>query len=927
MSTCTMVYNRDCATPPCTANQWRYCVSAPSGSGAGAYTLTGSARTITQTTDSTSSAVTTYSFTGITGLTPGDSYKVDVRSSLNYNSQIEWTGWSSYALVAAASFTPMTPVPPAVHVLTSRTVRLRMPALPFDNGEAITKLIFNATSITGLNVVNEQNAYFPYGIPGNTIYDFPANSLTPGQNYSITVIARNSLGDSAVSSPLEGVYACAEEPAQMSAPTKKANAATQSSITMEWTPPPSDNGAVVTQYRLTLFSSDASRPCNGCTYTTCDAAPSCTVGCCSSTLPTELTVSGLTPGVTYEFEVEAYNGVRRGNDGDCSVEVDSSTDGWSQASARSATATTLATPPDQPSQVTLQTNGRQGKSLAVQWTAPYDNGDALLSYTLLTTASQCGSVTVACRNAGIALSNCAVQTSSSQPFIQDQCSNQQFISTDKAVTISSLDGNNGIPLVPNSTYYFNLIASNAAGDSLGSGNATFTTDNFVPDEILDSGFVTNGPNVPFQRTDFLMTIKWAKPADNGLPITKYRIKFRFDGSTPGAYTTNGRTPTEFTYPAEAYPSSLPASNPTSGYILDGDYCSPDPVTGECKTEYTFNQLFPRRGYQISVSSYNAYGVLYSPENAQDGWSDWSDYQTYFTSSAEALVWNTEESVIVSLVNATAATFNFTPPTVTELGQIPTPNRYTLQIVDLALSGSPTLVDITSGFAPGEEYSMRYSGLLPATTYAVSIAASNTEGQGSYSNATDFPTDASEPGAPTSLNVRNFTNTSLTLAWDPARPNGHPVDSWTLLLCWQSAPEQCQTQNYPQSSVIVNGLGLEELSISSADGNALGDLLLPGRSFTARVSASNTLGAGPFSDAVSAQTAAVPDAPLDVRVGSGVEGLSPTVSIQMVWDPPNAHGYALETYEVCTRRLSPSYLRPLLPPISAPTTLARHLSLS
>lgn len=107
--------------------------------------------------------------------------------------------------------------------------------------------------------------------------------LTNGTAYTVTVVAKNSGGDSAPSSPSSAVTPTA--PTAPAAPTAVSATAGDASAAVTWTAPSDNGGSAITGYTVT---SDPD-------------AKTCT------TATTSCTVSGLTNGTAYTFNVTATN--------------------------------------------------------------------------------------------------------------------------------------------------------------------------------------------------------------------------------------------------------------------------------------------------------------------------------------------------------------------------------------------------------------------------------------------------------------------------------------------------------------------------------------------------------------------------------------------------------------------------------------------
>jgi titin len=119
---------------------------------------------------------------------------------------------------------------------------------------------------------------------------------------------------------------------------------TSGTVTLNWTDPPSDNGSPISGYAIS-----ASPTCSGCTFSTLTGAN-----------VTSATITGLTPGGTYNFSVTATNG-----------------SGTSNPSTAS-NAVTIPNVPSAPTNVSATTNANG--SITVSWTDPANNGSPITQY-------------------------------------------------------------------------------------------------------------------------------------------------------------------------------------------------------------------------------------------------------------------------------------------------------------------------------------------------------------------------------------------------------------------------------------------------------------------------------------------------------------------------------------------------------------------
>lgn len=594
----------------------------------------GNVRSITtvshETTDATVSS-RSYTFADV-GLTPGDLYWCDVQAQVDdgMNGTI-WTGWSVVRAINTLADVPETPVAPSGSISsTSRSERFRL-TNPFINGASVTQFILEVDppSLDGANLTFNLGGCS--GQTGQTC-EKTIDGLTPGTDYRVRVSMRNSVGVSSPS-PWTSFSTCEEEPSEMGAPTFDSH--TTSSITLRWTPPGTNNGAVITNYRLVVRNNTAPEF-------------SWTVETGLSTASLE--VPNLTPGYGYQFSVQAYNGIMRAYDGSCTGGVAgdgwSPQSNWSTGSAPELYLYPITTPPRAPAPVTIVES--QGKQMKISWSAPFANGAPLLWYTLYTNASSCGVMRVR-------LSPIQVWACSGPP-----------VAASSATELTLYD------LTPHTTYSYILSANNSAGESPYSDEVLQITDFHEPEQIV--GFVD-----PPVRGDEYITVDWTKPTENGLPITRYEIKFRYQlGCSAGMPCV---------IDGFDYAGSI-AQPGGSGWSLNDQICAWSNMTQECTTtSHTHSGLSPNRAYLYSVRAFNGYvpntaapfNFLDAPPSL-DGWSEWSDWQTFYTSSDIPL---TPPKPVpppsVYNITSTAATLQWDVPSQQTLGITPAVNKYYLEV--------------------------------------------------------------------------------------------------------------------------------------------------------------------------------------------------------------------------------------------------------
>ncbi len=283
--------------------------AAPSYDGGTA--ITGYIATVRSTGDTCTTNASTRTCT-FSGLVNGSTYVVDVVASNN-------AGNSEAA--SSSNVTPRTvPSKPVQVTLTpgASTIRVSWAAPLSDGGASITSYLATATPGVGVTCIST-----------GTYCDFL--NLTPGTNYSVTVVAINAAGTGASSSSISAMSFT-----NPGAPTSVAAVADDGQVLVTWAAPTSNGGSDITGYVATATLSTNVFSCS---------APSTATSCL---------IKGLTNGSKYSIKVSASNGAGAGPE--------------------SAVAGTT-TPRGVPNAPTLVSVDPQNQSLVVKWRAISTNAD------------------------------------------------------------------------------------------------------------------------------------------------------------------------------------------------------------------------------------------------------------------------------------------------------------------------------------------------------------------------------------------------------------------------------------------------------------------------------------------------------------------------------------------------------------------------
>ncbi|NBR23394.1 MAG: hypothetical protein EBU08_06390, partial [Micrococcales bacterium] len=292
--------------------------AAPSYDGGTA--ITGYVATVRSTGDTCTTNASTKTCT-FSGLVNGSTYVVDVVATNNAGSS---------EAASSSNVTPRTvPSKPVQVTLTpgASTIRVSWAAPLSDGGSSITSYLATATPGSGLTCTST-----------GTYCDFL--SLTPGTNYSVTVVAVNAAGTGSSSTSISAMPFT-----NPGAPNSVGATADDGQVLVTWAAPTSNGGSDITGYVATATQSTNIFTCT---------APSTATSCL---------IKGLTNGSKYSIKVSASNGAGAGPE---------------------STVATPVTPRGIPNAPTLVSVDPQNQSLVVKWraitTSADNNGAAISKY-------------------------------------------------------------------------------------------------------------------------------------------------------------------------------------------------------------------------------------------------------------------------------------------------------------------------------------------------------------------------------------------------------------------------------------------------------------------------------------------------------------------------------------------------------------------
>jgi hypothetical protein len=419
--------------------------TAPTDNGGGAVTgykiaAVNSAGTVVGTPQPAAATATSAT---ITGLTNGTAYTFKVLAT---NS----AGDGAYSGLSNAVTPLTTPGAPAIGTVSggdaAATVRWTAPAS--NGGSAITGYSVRTWSGTTLVKTTPVGNVTSTSIPG----------LTNGTAYTFDVAATNAAGDGSFSARSAAVTPAATPVITApGVPTIGAATAGNTTATVNWTAPASNGGAAITGYSVRAFSGT----------TLVKTTP---VGAVTST-----SITGLTNGTAYTFDVAATNSA-----------------GTGAFSARTG-AVTPTTPPvtvTVPGAPTIGAPTAGNTTATVRWTAPANTG-------------------------GAAITGYSVRTFSGTTLV-------------KTTPVGNVTSTSITALTNGTAYTFDVAATNSAGTGAFSGRSTAVTPVAAPAPVTVPGAPTIGTPV---RGNASATVKWTAPASTGgAAITGYSVR-TFSGTT------------------------------------------------------------------------------------------------------------------------------------------------------------------------------------------------------------------------------------------------------------------------------------------------------------------------------------------------------------------------------------------------------------
>jgi titin len=714
-------------------------------------------------------------------------------------------------------------------------------------GPSVTGLNPTSGPITGGTSVDVAGTNFT----GATAVDFgntPATSFTVNSATDITAVAPPSAATGTVHVTVTSPSGTSQtspadqytyNPVPPGAPTNVVAVATNSSgqVNVNWTAPTDTGGGSITGYTLT--PNPACATCTGLS-----------VGNTTST-----TVNGLTNFQAYTFTVTASN---------------SAGPGPASAPSNSVTPTPAATVPDPPTNLTAAATGTSGEA-SVSWTAPFDGGAPITSYTL-TPSPACPACT------GLTVSG-----SSTTATVDGLTDGTPYTFTAVATNII---GSSNASQPSNQVVTGQAPGAPTIGTAAATGNSGEATVSWTPGSsgtsAITSYTVTPSPACPGctgLTTSGSATSATVEGLTDGTPYTFTVTATNVFGTGPPSAASNsvstGAAPTAPTNPvATATGHSGEATLTWTGSNFFGQSPSytitPSPACGGCtgltttSTSATIEGLTDGTPYTFTVTADNSFGMTASVPSNQITTFQESGAPGPPTAVTATATGNSGE---VSVSWTPGAFFGSGPTTQYTLTPSPACSGCTGLTVTGNPAGTSTLVE----------------GLTNGKAYTFTVTATNVAGTSTPSSPSNSVTPTAPPGAPTNV-VGTVVGSAgfIRVTWTAPPNNGATISQYTITP--SPACPGCHgltvTGNPPIGNSAVTGL-------------------TPGQPYTFTVTATNSAGTGPAS-APSAPATPVgpPSAPGDViAAGTGQTG-----KILVSWQQPSSNGSALTGYTV---HLSPA----------------------
>ncbi len=660
------------------------------------------------------------------------------------------------------------------------------------------------------------------------------SGLDPETQYDVRVAAINEIG---TGSWLESSGTTAEAPVVApQAPTDVMVAvASGTSLDVSWVAPTENGGAEITGYSVQ--------------YRDGSVSPIAWTSVTPNVTGTETTITELTTGTEYFIQVAAINSAGTGT----------------YSGEESGTP---AAAPGAPTNLTITV--ASATSLTATWEAPEDNGSPITGYDVRHRVSDTGGGTSG-----------------------DWTSPVQIDGAVTTTTISSLTAGTG--------YDVEVLARNAIGDGApaqASGTPVAAPDS--PTEVTVTA-----------TTSSSLTVTWTAPTEtNGADISGYNVEYRRAadaGQTAGDWIDASHSGTAETItlssldPYVLYDIQVAAVNqvgPSDFATGSGrtDAALPSvpqnlQVSAVSQTELDVSWGAPSENGGAPITGYE---VSYRKvENPPAAWSTPNAVGPVFIHTITGLEVETIYEVQVTATNlagtgdpATSSEVATNPivlasaPTGATVSA-PTHSSLTLEWSAPQSDGGGTITGYTVGhkLTTSSTYETQQvtgttvvlRSLLPATTYDISIQATNEKGEGVAATLTGTTGPAVEPTVPRSLTASATSPTEISISWQaPEDDGGATVLGYNV----RYRPSGSTTPPVRIDQLITT----TSISITGLSG---------GTAYELEVAAINTVGTGLYAQTTESTNAAIaPTAPRNIRVTAQEQN-----ALTVAWSAPSSDGGA------------------------------------
>ena len=772
-----------------------------------------------------------------TGLSPGTTYTYQIRAK-NSEGNGAWSNEPSETTdaIAPAKITDLTATKGSANSETEIDLAWTAPAT---GGAAISGYTLQRKAGSGsyANVSTSIAA-------GATSYS--DTGLTVGTTYTYQIRAVNSVGNAEWSNEASATTQAAQVPAAITDLSATSPSSTQVNLT--WTAPAA-NGAAITSYTL-------QRKVGSGSYTE--------VSSTIAASETSYSDTGLTPEVTYTYQIRAVNSV--GNAA------------WSTA----ASATTVRVErPSVPFDVRGEqlggsaTEGPTGTRLRWERSTGDDDFYQIFNASLCSRAPCPNSARIGTRNPPFSLDTYDLHRTNLNHGTTYRYGVRAFSWQTRDGPFGFADitvgapaaGTLSAPTVSNASVVLRWTASTRVfGNPITGFRVERRIGHTGPWDLItttDSTTLTYTDSTAAGNTTYRYRIRAVNSV--GVGDATRQQSATLGAGRPGAPT--GLSATASGWSAVDLTWSAPASNggaSITGYTLQrksgsGSYADVSSGIGAGATSYSDTGLAANTAYTYRIRAMNSFGG-----------GGWSNEESETTGNAVP----SAVSDLTATKDATNGSSEIDLAWTAPASGGSAITGYTLQ--RKAGSGDYANVSTTIG-ASATTYSD--TGLSPGTTYTYQIRATNSEGDASWSNEPSETTDAIAPAKITDLTAtKDSTNsgTEIDLAWTAPSTGGAAISGYTL-------QRKAGSGSYANVSTSI-AAGATSYSDTGLTG---------GTAYTYQIRAVNSVGNAVWSNEASATTDNVPDAVSDLTATK--DATNGKTEIDLAWTAPAANGAAISSY--------------------------------